>query len=263
MECKKTEDQVMLEKHHDDKSRKNPNLREDYTRFYHCIDKLHDKFGEITFKDIKGKDLPEKGVYFIFEPAEFRYKTKKLRVVRVGTHQVQKKSHATLKDRLVKHTRSHKTSAFRRLLGVSLASEASYDKTLIEDWYRDHKLDLVTEKNIKELVSEHIDKMSILYVKILDDSSKYSDRAYIESNSIGLLSQANKKKIDKPTKEWLGSVLGSKDEVRESRLWIVKDYRYPYESKFLDVFERYVRGTLGDEPDPQEPLAPKGWKEKS
>ena len=101
----------------------------DLNQFYRLIKKLDSGLnGGMNFQDANGKfDWPTKGVYFIFEPDEFRkIDPFQNRVIRVGTHCISKGSSSTLWNRLRTHkgtlklTGNHRSSVFRLHVGKSI-----------------------------------------------------------------------------------------------------------------------------------------------
>ena len=109
------------------------------------------------------------------------------------------------------------------------------------------------EKPIEELVSEYISKMSILWLEINDDAGPDSDRAYIEKNSIGLLTFAVPA-IESPSREWKGNY-SVKECIRRSGLWNINHVGSGYDPGFLSVFETYVLATIGKIEHPKETLS--------
>ena len=98
---------------------------EDLDRFYYLMNQLKEKVGGYRYlSQCHGTmNWPNRGVYFFFEPGEFRTDGKTFRVVRVGTHAVSLGSKATLWSRLITHRGhvdgdgNHRGSVFRLLIG--------------------------------------------------------------------------------------------------------------------------------------------------
>jgi len=211
--------------------------------------------------------LPKQGVYFFFEHGEIRYNKNDLRVVRVGTHGVRIGSKSTLWGRLRAHKGTskgfgnHRSSVFRLHIGAALMNK--YPELFIETWGKGQNANQEIrskESELEQKVSEYIGSMSFLYLSIIDEATSSSDRAYIERNTIGLLSCLNGNK-DIPSMGWLG--LYSKNiKIRESGLWNLDYVKYQYDPDFLDVFKEYVSITLGKTSNPDKPLAPPNWKFK-
>ena len=207
---------------------------------------------------------PKSGIYFFFEPDEFRQNKTELRVVRVGTHGVSKGSKATLWNRLRTHrgttsgSGNHRSSIFRLHVGAALSAR---DQALaVSTWGVGQTADADTrnrEQNLESAVSAYIGKMCILWVAVEDMPGPASDRAYLERNLIGLLvGQAGA--IDQPSRNWLG--LYSPDKrIRRSGLWNLDFLNYEYSPDFLDVLDEYVSITVNETSRPANSIAPKDW----
>lgn len=236
----------------------------DIETFYRLIDKLEEGLGgKKDISNLSGKStVPKKGVYFFFEPEERRkFRPEKHRVTRVGTHAVSKGSKSTLWQRLKTHkgTNSgggnHRGSIFRLHIGNSILTKDS-KKNEYKSWgvgQSGTKEQKEKEKPIEELVSEYISKMSILWLEINDDAGPDSDRAYIEKNSIGLLTFAVPA-IESPSREWKGNY-SVKECIRRSGLWNINHVGSGYDPGFLSVFETYVLATIGKIEHPKETLS--------
>lgn len=233
--------------------------------FYSLVDKLECGLeGKKYAHELTGKSsLPKKGVYFFFEPTETRkFKPDKLRVTRVGTHAVSRGSKSSLWQRIKTHigTNSgggnHRGSIFRLHIGDSILNKKN-EKNKYKSWglgqtgTRDEK---DREKPIESFVSDYISKMSILWVEIGDESGPKSDRAYIEKNAIGLLTFAVPE-IDSKSREWIGNY-SVKECIRESGLWNINHVGSGYDPRFLAIFERYVKATIGEIDKPITSIAP-------
>ena len=83
----------------------------------------------------------------------------------------------------------------------------------------------------KSKFSNYISKLKILWLDINDASGPSSDRAYIEKNSIALLSTLNHK-LDIPKKNWLGN-FNPHSSIVESSLWNVNYINTDYDKVFF------------------------------
>jgi hypothetical protein len=81
--------------------------------------------------------------------------------------------------------------------------------------------------------------MPLLWLEVDDEPSKESHRAYLERNSIALLSNFNKPAIDPPSRQWLGFKT-TQDTIRDSGLWNTKHVDETYDAVFLDMFRDYI-----------------------
>ena len=117
------------------------------------------------------------------------------------------------------------------------------------------------ERSLEKMVTHRIGDMRLLWLSINDISSKRSDRAYIERNSIALLSNVENT-AGIPSKVWLGNN-SSYPEIRKSGLWNVHHVGMPYDSGFIDVFRNYVL-IASKEGDPGcRSIAPNDWHVES
>lgn len=100
------------------------------------------------------------------------------------------------------------------------------------------------ERPLECKVSGVIRAMPLVWVAIEDEAGPESARGYIERNSIALLSNYNKAKIDPPSKTWLGHrSINNVELVRESGLWNQKHGDKAYDPASLDRLEELVSMT--------------------
>ena len=223
------------------------NRQHNINRFYNLLEEVLKKNPKRTLNTISRKNLPEQGVYFFFEPNETRQNGNLLRVVRIGTHAAIANSNASLYDRLYNHkgsknlTGNHRGSVFRKLIGYSLI----YRDNLFFPYWGDKskKGDLIvklSEKDLEIRVSTLLHTLPFTVIEVPGLPSKVNDRAFIEENSIGLLSNFNRPAIDKPSKNWLG-YYSQDNKVIGSGLWCSKCVeRQEIDHKFFDIFEQYL-----------------------
>ena len=225
--------------------------REDVDRFCAIVATLRERCqGSRHLKDCTGKlGWPERGVYFFFEDGEFREDGSTPRVVRVGTHAVSANSRTTLWNRLHTHRGAssgggnHRGSIFRRRIGEALLQVRSYGPAIAASWGIDNSAlkDIRSaEIPLERDVSAVIGAMPFLWLEVTDAPGATSDRAYLERNSIALLSNFGKELIDKPSKGWLG-LHSPQETIRLSGLWNTNHVSDSYTQAFLDVLEKYVR----------------------
>ena len=208
-------------------------------RFYQALHMLLERIGDYRYLlYAEGSMLwPNRGVYFFFEPGETRFRSDELRVVRVGTHAVSRGSRTSLWDRLRAHRGSlsgsyagggnHRGSIFRLHVGTAFLRKRG-----LEDEYPTWSVGSSTSRDIRfkehrveMLVSQHIRSMPFLWLKVDDTPGPNSERAYLERNSIALLSNFNRIKsglsVDPPSENWLGKWCRN-EYVRKSGLWNVE-----------------------------------------
>ncbi len=245
-------------------TRRNRHLQEFY-RLLHDLEKSLG--GKRLFKNCNGKlNWPERGVYFFFEPEEFRINNpSELRVVRVGTHMVSKGSKATFWNRLHTHkgtgngSGNHRASVFRLHVGNAIIQKSAGEISL-PSWGEGQSAspeNRAAELELEQQVSECIGNMSILWITVPDVAGPASDRAFIEKNSIALLS-GPEGPIDIPSDGWLGN-FSTNEAIRRSGLWNVNHVDYRYDERFLDVFAKYVDAVAGRSSIPNDSIAPKDW----
>jgi len=243
-----------------------PSRENDLDRLYTALRSLESALGgkRLLSKSNGQQAWPESGVYFFFEPGEYRSGEGERRVVRVGTHGVSRGSKATLWNRLRTHRGTssglgnHRSSIFRLHVGTAMGAKNS--SLAVASWGKGQVAEVNIrrkEEPLEREVSRHIGTMSILWLAIEDKASPASDRAYLERNLIGLL-VGEAGPVDLPSVDWLGRF--SPDErIRNSGLWNINFLDYSYSKEFLEVLDEYVLITLGKKPQPSKPIAPQDW----
>lgn len=233
--------------------------RADLDRFYDLLDELRERVGGYRYlANSTGRmDWPERGVYFFFAREATRASEDQRRVSRVGTHAVSTGSSTTLWDRLRGHRGTfggghedggnHRGSVFRLRVGEAFIEREGLDdefpywgegSSAPKDGIRDDEYDM------EKRVSFHIREMPLLWVGVDDEPGPDSDRAYIEQNSIALLSNYRQEALDPCDPGWLGKDSPS-SEIRHSGLWNVNHVGENYDPEFLDVLEGYI-AEMGD-----------------
>ena len=92
---------------------------------------------------------------------------------------------------------------------------------------------------MEQEVSKVIGAMPFLWLAIDDEAGPSSLRGYIERNSIALLSNYGKDKLDPPSPYWLGQHC-DRERVRGSGLWNSNHVDETYDPAFLNTFERLI-----------------------
>jgi hypothetical protein len=233
---------------------------DDLMRFYDLLTHhLENSGGPTLLRDLNGKLLPQRGVYFFFEEGELRQDTGNgMRVVRVGTHALGAGSRSTLRQRLGQHlgTRSgsgnHRGSIFRLLVGQALMASgqlpscpswglkgaASQAATVL-------KMEPATLKSseaaLEQAVSRYIGNMQVVVIRVPDEPGPKSMRGWIERNSIGLLSNYAGEPLDSPSPNWLGHH-SNRHLVANSGLWNQNHVEERHDSTFLTDLERLIDG---------------------
>jgi hypothetical protein len=218
--------------------------------FYEILEEVKMKFPARKLDELLEikNNIPTQGVYFFFEKGEFRTGSTTERVVRIGTHAAQAKSRATIKNRLAQHKGPehligrHRSSVFRELIGYSLMTKRNLNMT---HWgqraLKSDKQILNSEQALEREVSRYLREMRFTILEIPGEASKDNDRAFIERNAIGLLSNYQKEIIDPASENWLGR-LCCKPKIRESGLWNSKDVEIAtIDPSFVTKMEDYLR----------------------
>ena len=230
--------------------------RQDLDRLYDLLDRLEVNVGgKQRLGDCTGyMDWPDRGVYFFFAEDETRHPTDQLRLTRIGTHAVSTGSGTSLWNRLRTHRGAnsgtyedggnHRGSVFRKRVG-----EAMIERDDLSAEYphwgegssagRERRFD---ELELERRVSDYIRVLPFLWVKVDDEPSPDSVRAYIERNTIALVSNYAKEPIDGRDDGWLGNASASK-AIRQSGLWNVDHVAEEYDPAFLDRLETAVKET--------------------
>ena len=184
---------------------------------------------------------------------------------------VSRGSRATLWHRLSTHRGTtdgrgnHRGSILRLHIGTALISRDGQTSDA-ETWGKGQNAsrDVRDQENLlEEKVSSFIAAMRVCWLAIEDDAAPWSDRAYIERNTIGLLA-GHAGPLEPASSKWLGNH-ASNEVIRKSGIWNVTHVDYDYDCRFLDVMETFVAATCGSAPVPTDSIAPAGWylKDKS
>ena len=236
--------------------------QDDITRFYNLLGSLERLVsGKEKLKNCTGyMDWPNRGVYFFLEPGETRDSTDQMRVTRIGTHAVSEGSSTTLWDRLKQHYGTgsgssnhphggnHRGSVYRKRVGEAIIEKHDLHEEY-PDWDkrwssidRDRSEVRDEEYILERRVSTYIREQPFLWVDVDDEPNADSNRAYIEQNTIALLSNVEDQTIDPRNDGWLGKYSQSRAS-RESGLWNVNHAEEQYDPDFPDLLEDAVEDT--------------------
>lgn len=91
-------------------------------------------------------------------------------------------------------------------------------------------------------VSDYLRDLPFLWINVDDEPNADSQRAYIERNSISLLSNYQRDAVDARLEEWLGNQSRS-EKIRESGLWNVNHVDEAYQRAFLDELSTAIADT--------------------
>ncbi len=224
----------------------------DLQQFYCLLSDLARRTGEpMPLQNLLENGVPERGIYFFFEPSEKRLDSGKgVRVVRVGTHALTDVSHSTLRQRLRQHrgtlsgNGNHRGSIFRLLVGQALLMRdgdlrcstwgVGQTNSKVPPELR------VIERDVEGKVSSYVAGMQVLLLPVLDAPSRASARARIEAGSIALLSNHDRTPLDVASPQWLGRY-SNRPLVRSSGLWNQRHVESEYKPGFLEEFDQLVR----------------------
>lgn len=241
--------------------------KNDLDEFYRLIGDLESGVGGMRpFNDIgRSSDWPMRGVYLLFEKDEVRTsRGQQLRVTRIGTHAIRRNSRTTLLGRLKAHRGylqgggNHRGSVLRKHVGRAILNSLEFQST-VPTWDAEgaNKDERRREQILESRVSEYIGNMQILWLKISDEPSERSDRAFIEKNAIALLT-LGMRPCDIPSQSWLGN-FSPEPIIRRSGLWNLQHSGAHYDSRFIRALEEYVEITVGRRPDTGSAMAPIDW----
>lgn len=224
---------------------------DDLERLYALLARLgpHRRFDDAASQG----NWPSHGVYFFFEPGEFRGGDPgRLRIVRVGTHGVSEGSKSTLPRRMRQHFGSkqsgggnHRGSIFRLRVGAALAAR---DPSLAVSTWGQKRVEAkearIAELALEQMVSDYIRRMPFLLLPVEGASSKDNDRSRIERGAIALLTDVSGGVIDPPGKDWLGRhCFALKDA--ERGLWNNDHVGASRDPTFLNRLEDWVDRATG------------------
>lgn len=227
---------------------------EDIDQFYGLLEDLEETVGgKQKLRDCTGyMDWPDRGVYIFFAPNK-QYDAGN-RITRIGTHAVSEGSSTSLWDRLRTHRGAkrgtyegggnHRGSVFRKRVG-----EAFIERDDLHEEYphwgkgssakRKRRLE---ELEMEQRVSEYLRDLPFLWLNVDDEPSADSQRAYIERNTIALLSNYQREIVDARSDDWLGKYSRS-EEIRKSGLWNVNHVDEEYDSEFLNLVSEQIEAT--------------------
>ena len=113
------------------------------------------------------------------------------------------------------------------------------------------------ERPLEREVSQVLGAMRLLWLNVPDDPGPYSDRSYLERNTIGLLSRIAILQGGQSS-TWLGN-WSKQIHISLSGLWNLDHLYGVPDDEFPSVLARYVSITLGKIEPPTQSLAPVAW----
>ena len=155
-------------------------------------------------------------------------------------------------------TGSHRSSIFRLHVGAALAlRDLSW---AVASWGSGQVAAAgvqASELSLERKVSEYLGSMRVLWIDVADEPSPFSDRAFIERNSIGLLSRHGVLARDWGL-DWLGTDSEELD-IATSGLWNLNHLYSTPHNDFIPVLTSYISATLGKTSPPTQSIAPPSW----
>ena len=212
----------------------------DLVRFYRLLDELAELNGGARRLATSREEgpWPSRGVVWFFEKGEMRSDSGSgPRVVRVGTHALKPELNSRLWEKLAQDgAGSHRQSLFRTVVGLSIrdltgrAEPRSWGREPAEAGAAPDR----AEKALEEAVSLYIGQMDFVVLAVEDEPGPRSERAFIERNSIALLSNYARPPLDAASAGWLGRRCG-REKVRQSGLWNTQHVDAAYDSSFMET----------------------------
>jgi hypothetical protein len=220
----------------------------DLMRFYRLMDELQALNGGLQRLATAKRDYPwpQRGVAWFFEKGENRSESGPgPRIVRVSTHALKPELNSTLWDRLAADaTGSHRLSVFRTLIGLSLRDLMGQAEP--QSWGREQPAGETAaqpdkaELALEAAVSLYIGQMPFVVLAVDDEPGPRSARAFIERNSIALLSNYARPPIDAPSASWLGRRCG-REKVRQSGIWNTAHVDAAYDPSFMETMKSLMQ----------------------
>jgi hypothetical protein len=98
------------------------------------------------------------------------------------------------------------------------------------------------EYPLERRVSAFLRDQPFLWVDADDEPGPDSERAFLERNLVALLSNYDRRPVDRRRSDWLGGHARSA-KIRASGLWNVEHVEESHDPAFLDAFEAAVERT--------------------
>jgi hypothetical protein len=185
-------------------------------------------------------DLPQNGIYFLFEKGEISHNLD--RIVRVGTHTGNNQLIPRLKQHFLHENKDR--SIFRKNIGRAILKknndpylkfwEIDLTTRKAKDEYL-HLIDLDYQKKIEKIVSSYI--QNNFSFSVIEIETK-EERLKIESKIISTISWCNE---CKKSNNWLGNS-SPKKKITESGLWLVNElYKTAFDSDSIKYFESFFK----------------------
>ena len=199
----------------------------------HTIHLLFNSFKRHTFP-FDEKDIPENGIYILFERGESGHSQD--RIVRVGTHTGVNQLRSRLQQHFINANKDR--SIFRKNIGRALLNKRG--DSFLEKWELDlttkdarakhsSSVDFEKQREVETKVSGYIQKNFSFAVFPIENKD---ERLALESKIISTVSLCEE---CFPSNSWLG-LSSPKEKIRQGGLWLVNElWKEPLAEK--DIFE--------------------------
>ena len=224
-----------------------PEPHPDRERLYFLLSALKERQGGLRTLERGWQELdwPQKGVYFFFEPGEFRHESLEQRVVYVGSNCMDPDGMIPLKEHLEKIRGNvagrgdHRDAELRKHVGFALVNRGDLEKPPLS-WgitSTRNRGQISAEDPLERLVSRHIRRMPVLCLSVDKDTGNELC-GKIVNGAVSLLSKANAAG-DPPGNRWLGQHHPN-TAIKLSGLWHATDHSAADGPDFLDCFEELL-----------------------
>ena len=222
----------------------------DLVRFYRLLDELSELNGgpHRLATSRENQPWPSRGVVWFFEKGETRSDSGAgPRVVRIGTHALKPELNSRLWEKLAQDGGgSHRQSLFRTVVGLSIRDLTGRHEP--RSWGREPAVAGAApdraETALEDAVSLYVGQMDFIVLAVEDEPGPRSERAFIERNSIALLSNYARPPLDGPSDGWLGRRCG-REKVRQSGLWNTQHVDAAYDPSFMDNMRTLMEDMRG------------------
>jgi hypothetical protein len=187
------------------------------------------------------KEIPENGIYILFEKGENAHGTD--RIVRVGTHTGLNQLRSRLRQHFINENKDR--SIFRKNIGRAILNK-NHDNFL-ESWEIDRTTKEARENN-KDIDEKKLEETEKEVTKYLQDNFSFvvfpvdnkEKRLELESKIISTISGCDN---CCPSEKWLG-LSSPKEKIRNSGLWLVNELdKEPLSNEDMEHLKKIIQNT--------------------